>query len=255
MRILISNDDGINADGIKVLEEIVADFAEEIFVVAPSLNMSGTGHSVTLQTPLRIEKYDSNHYAINGTPTDSVIIGVREILSKKPDFIFSGINCDANLAEDLTYSGTVGAAMEGTFLDIPSIAFSQKIKKDGTIDWNIARTWAPKVLRIILEKFKFLHNIFLNINFPAVEIEDVKGIRITKQGTRIIDDVDVVVKAIDPRGEPYLWRGPALYRHNNANTDIETDLGAINAGYISITPISLDITAYSEIEKLKGVLE
>lgn len=253
MKILLSNDDGINAAGIKVLEEIASTIADTVIAVAPDSNMSGAGHSLTLKTPLRITEYDSRHYSVNGTPTDSVVMALRHIMPEKPDYVLSGINFDSNLAEDITYSGTIAAAMEGRLLGVPSIAFSQKINKDGTVNWDVARKYGPIILKMILEKFIFQPKIILNVNFPAVDVENVKGIKITTQGSRAIEDH--VIKSIDPRGEAYFWIGPAEYRKREDNTDIETDLGAIHGGYISITPLSLDMTSRSTFTALKGIFE
>ncbi|MDR2598123.1 MAG: 5'/3'-nucleotidase SurE [Holosporales bacterium] len=250
MRILLSNDDGIGAPGLVVLEEIAKKFAEEVMVVAPEANMSGSGHSLTLKNPLRLTKHsDDCHFSVNGTPTDCVVMAIRHIMPQKPDFMLSGVNFDSNLAEDITYSGTVAAAMEATLLGIPSIAFSQKIEKDGTIDWEIAKTYAPVVLKLIMEKFKFPNNIFLNVNFPSGKIEEIKGILVTSQGTRAIDDH--VIMAFDPRGAPYFWIGPAEYRKNEDNKELDIDLGAVHSGYVSITPMSLDMTDVVSLAILK----
>lgn len=253
MKILLSNDDGIKAHGIKVLEEIALKITDDVVVVAPDSNMSGAGHSLTLKTPLRLTEHDVTHYSVNGTPTDSVVMAIRHVMSEKPDYVFSGINFDSNLAEDMTYSGTVAAAMEASLLGVPAIAFSQKINKDGTVNWDIARTYGPVVLKVILEKFKFIGGILLNINFPSGSVGDVKGMKVTRQGTRTIEDH--VIKSIDPRGEPYFWIGPAEYRKKEDNADLDTDLGAVNSGYVSITPISLDMTSGSTMKVLKDLFE
>ncbi|MDR0942683.1 MAG: 5'/3'-nucleotidase SurE [Holosporales bacterium] len=248
MRILISNDDGIEAKGIKVLEGIARQFSNEVTVVAPDSNMSGAGHSLTLKSPLRLKEIDEAHFAVDGTPTDSVVMALRHIMNEKPDFILSGINGDSNLADDITYSGTVAAAMEACLLGIPAVAFSQETNEDGTINWDIAKTYAPIILKLIMNKFKFVENVLLNINFPPGDVKDVKGIKITSQGTRAIDDC--VIQSIDPRGHPYFWMGPADYRKIMNNEDLDTDLGAIHSGYVSITPLSLDMTSRSQMKIL-----
>jgi 5'-nucleotidase len=248
MKILLSNDDGVGAPGIVLLEKIVKKFTDDFLVVAPSSNMSGTGHSLTLKSPLRLKEVDSKHFAVNGTPTDSVVMALRYLMKKKPDFVFSGINYDANLADDITYSGTVAAAMEATLFNVPAIAFSQKMSKDGSINWNVAKTYAPVVLAVIMEKFKFADGVLLNINFPSCSVREVKGIKVTSQGSRAIEDH--VIQSIDPRGKPYFWIGPAEYRKNEDDRDINTDLGAVHSKYVSITPISLDMTARSEFDML-----
>ena len=251
MRILISNDDGIEAKGISVLEEIAKKFSDDVYVFAPKNNMSGAGHSLTLTSPLRMREYDNHHFSVNGTPTDSVVMALRYLLKEKPDFVFSGINFDANMADDVTYSGTVAAAIEACLFDIPSIAFSQRLDKEGNANWEIARTYAPVVLKMIMEHYKFKNGVFLNVNFPSCKLEEVKGIKITSQGTRAIDDH--VIKSIDPRGVPYFWIGSADYRKNDSNKDITTDLGAIHSHYVSITPMTIDMTAREEISQLKEI--
>lgn len=248
MKFLISNDDGIGAPGILLLEEVAKKFSSEVYVFAPSSNMSGAGHSLTLKSPLRLTEHDKFHYSVNGTPTDSVVMALRYLMVEKPDFVLSGVNFDSNLADDITYSGTVAAVMEACLFDVPAIAFSQKMNKDGTMNWEVARTYAPVVLKVIMDKFRFPKGVFLNVNFPSCDVKDVKGIRVTHQGTRIIDDH--VIQSIDPRGDPYFWIGPAEYRKNDDNKDLSTDLGAVNSGYVSITPLSIDMTARSEISVL-----
>ncbi|MDR1475852.1 MAG: 5'/3'-nucleotidase SurE [Holosporales bacterium] len=250
MKILLSNDDGVGAPGLSVLEEIAKKFTDDVTVIAPKSNMSGSGHSLTFTMPLRLTEHgDDHHFSVDGTPTDCVVMAVRHVMSERPDFMMSGINFDSNLAEDITYSGTVAAAMEATLLGIPAIAFSQKMNKDGSIDWEIARTYGPVVLKLIMEKFRFSKYVFLNVNFPSGSIDKVKGILVTKQGTRAIDDH--VIMAKDPRGSPYFWIGPAEYRKNEDYSELDTDLGAVHSGYVSITPMSLDMTDRSSLETLK----
>jgi 5'-nucleotidase len=248
MRILISNDDGIDSAGIIVLEEIAKKFSNEVFVVAPTSNMSGAGHSLTLKSPLRLKEIDNEHFAVDGTPTDSVVMALRHIMNEKPDLVLSGINNDSNLADDITYSGTVAAAMEACLFGIPAIAFSQKISEDGSLNWDIPRTYAPIILKLIMDRFKFPEGVLLNVNFPSCDILEVKGIKITSQGTRAIEDH--VIQSIDPRGEPYFWLGPADYRKKEDDNDFNTDLGAVHNGYVSITPLSLDMTSRSQMKVL-----
>lgn len=248
MKILLSNDDGIGAPGILVLEEIAKKFTDDVLTIAPAANMSGAGHSLTLKTPLRLKEHDATHFSVNGTPTDSVVMALRYLLKEKPDFVFSGVNFDSNMADDITYSGTVAAAMEAALFGIPAIAFSQRMNKDGSINWDIARTYGPVVLKVIMEHFKFTPGILLNINFPSGDVKDVKGIKVTSQGTRAIDDH--VIQSLDPRGDPYYWIGPAEYRRNEDNKDIDMDLGAVHSGYVSITPISLDLTSRTQLKIL-----
>ncbi len=252
MKILLSNDDGIEASGIAILEEIARKISDEVYVVAPDSNMSGAGHSLTLKTPLRLRKYDEYHFSVNGTPTDSVVMAVRHIIHEKPKLMLSGINFDSNLAEDITYSGTVAAAMEARLLGVPAIAFSQQISKDGIINWEISKAYGEDILRKVIKLYDMPKNVLLNVNFPAVEqVSDVRGIRITKQGFRGGDDH--VIQSVDPRGLPYFWIGAADYRKHDTTSELETDLGAVNNRFISITPISLDFTAKEDIKHLEEV--
>lgn len=254
MKILLSNDDGIGAPGIVVLEEIAKKISSEVYVVAPDSNMSGAGHSLTLKTPLRLREYDEYHFSVNGTPTDSVVMAVRHIIHEKPDLMLSGINFDSNLAEDITYSGTVAAAMEARLLGIPAIAFSQQMFKDGTINWEVSRAYGDDIIRKIMKIYDMPKNVLLNVNFPAVEqASDVRGIRITRQGFRAGEDH--VIQAVDPRGTPYFWIGGADYRKHDTTSELETDLGAVNNGFISVTPISLDFTAGAAIKHLEEVFQ
>jgi 5'-nucleotidase len=179
------------------------------------------------------------------------MMATRHVIGRKPDLVLSGVNSDANLAEDLTYSGTVAAAIEASLLGIPSVALSQNVGKDGKINWDVARTHAPVVLDAIINKFEFPKGVFLNVNFPSGEAMDVKGVRITSQGTRTIEDR--VVQCVDPRGNPYFWIGSADYRKNGNHDDVETDLWAVHNGYISITPITLDMTDRQSVSVLSGL--
>lgn len=248
MSILISNDDGIGAPGIVLLEEVARKFSDDVYVFAPSSNMSGAGHSLTLKSPLRMTEHDDHHFSVNGTPTDSVVMALRYLLKEKPNFVFSGINFDSNLADDVTYSGTIAAAVEACLFDIPAIAFSQKTSKDGSIDWEVAKTYAPVIIKVIMDNYKFNKGVFLNVNFPSCDVSEVKGVRVTAQGSRAIDDH--VIRFTDPRGDPYFWIGAAEYRHDESNKDLKTDLGAVHSHYVSITPMSINLTERSEINIL-----
>jgi 5'-nucleotidase len=242
MKILISNDDGIGAPGILVLEEIAKSISDDVYIVAPIANMSGAGHSLTLKTPLRLKAYDDHHFSVDGTPTDCIVMAMNHILTSPPDIVLTGINYDSNLAEDISYSGTVAAAMEARLLGIPSIAFSQMTFMDGTITWDIAKAHAADIVRKAMNQYVFPQDVILNVNFPAVRSpQEVSGFRITRQGLRVVDTH--VIKSLDPRGKPYFWIGAAEYRKTSFEGGLDTDLGAINGGYISITPITFDFTA------------
>jgi len=246
-RVLISNDDGIHATGIKVLEEAIRPFVKEVWVVAPESEQSGAGHSLTLRSPLRYRKVEEFWYAVDGTPTDSVLVAVQQILKdKQPDLILSGINRGANLGEDVTYSGTVSAAMEGTLLGIPSIAISQLITA-GKAKWGTSAHYVPEVVK----KLTAVHwpkGVFMNVNIPAVDADEVSGLEVTRQGQRRIGGNMVEQK--DPRGMPIYWIG--IQREHEGLSD-DTDLSAINRNAIAITPLSMEMTHLGMMEELQKV--
>jgi 5'-nucleotidase len=240
MRILITNDDGIHARGLAVLENIAKVLTDDVWVVAPETDQSGVSHSLSLNDPLRLRKISERHYAVKGTPTDCVIMGVREVIKEqRPDLVLSGVNAGQNVAEDVTYSGTIAAAIEGTILGVPSIALSQGYGPDGRekIIWNCAETLAPDVIRKIvgagIEK-----GSLVNVNFPNCAPEEVQGVAVTAQGARDQQLLRLDGR-VDGRGKPYYWiafqRGP----HTPANG---TDLWALAQKKVSVTPLRLDLT-------------
>lgn len=250
-RVLISNDDGINAPGLKVLERAIHGLAKEVIVVAPESENSGAGHALTLQRPLRIRKVSKNRYAVDGTPTDCVLLAINEILGgEAPDLVLSGVNRGGNIGDDVTYSGTVAVAMEATILGAPAVAFSQDMA-DGTdhLHWPTAEHWIPKVLKK-MKGLEVPNSTLFNVNFPDRSLKDVKGIVVARQGARKIGDV--IQHGIDPRGKSYYWIGwqrqEVLFRKG-------TDLQAVNDGMISITPLSIDLTNTRMMKTLKGVFE
>lgn len=248
-RILISNDDGVNAEGIALLEKIARTLSDDVWVVAPEHEQSGAGHSLSLHKPLRLRKVAERRYAVDGTPTDAVLVGVQEVLKdKKPDLMLSGINRGSNLAEDVTYSGTVSAAMEATLLEIPSIAFSNQIK--GEINWDVPEKFAAQIIQALV-KTTIPHDRLINVNFPAVPVDAVKGIRLCPQGRRKLDDN--LDRRTDPMGRPYIWIGGqrTIAFHDHP----EQDFMQIREGYITITPLSLDMTDYEMLAKMSGVFE
>ena len=247
-RILISNDDGVEAEGIAILERIARTLSDDVWVVAPSVEQSGAGHSLSLHKPLRIKKVAERRYAVDGTPTDAVLLGVMEIMKdKRPDLMLSGINRGSNLAEDVTYSGTVSAAMEATLLEIPSIAFSNQIK--GEVNWSVPEKYTADIIRS-LAATNIPHDRLININFPAVAVDQVKGIKLCPQGRRKLDDN--LDRRIDPQGRPYLWIGGQ--RTQGFNDHPDSDFATIAQGYITMTPLSLDMTDYKLLESLREVV-
>ena len=241
MRILLTNDDGINAGGLKVLEQLAARFSDDIWVCAPAEEQSGTGHSLTLTQPVRLRKLGERRFCVTGTPTDSVMMGLAWILrDERPDLILSGVNRGANLGEDVTYSGTVSAAMEGALAGIPSIALSQCYAKEGmgdTVPFAAAEAWAERVLKPLLDT-PIAPRTLVNVNFPALPPDDVKGIRVVRQGIRDYGRTRIVQRT-DPRGYNYYWfgLGPMIETPGHS-----TDLEAIDDGYVSVTPLHLDLT-------------
>lgn len=247
LRILISNDDGINAPGIKVLERIARTISKDVWVVAPETEQSAAGHSLTIRRPLRVRKVSARRFAVDGTPTDAVLLGVNHVLKgrKKPDLVLSGINRGANLGEDVTYSGTVAAAMEGTILGIPAIALSQTLTPPHPVKWGTAEHWAPQVIRALLAK-GWSRNVLVNVNFPDVVSGSVTGIEVTRQGKRKIGDE--IVERRDPRGEPYVWIG--AQRAEDRSTP-GTDIEAVVRGAISVTPLCFDLTRHDDMKALE----
>lgn len=241
MRILVTNDDGIAAPGLAVLVEIAKALSPDVWVVAPELNQSGTSHSLTLHTPLRMRKLDGRTYAVAGTPTDCVIMAARHLLAdERPALVLSGVNDTANVAEDVTYSGTVAGAMEGTILGIPSIAMSLMtvgIRQGGVYHWDTPRIHGPRVIKALLDK-GWPAGTLLNINFPAVAPDAVAGVAITRQGIRDQENLEIDERA-DPWGKSYYWFG---FRYRPSTLVEGTDLAALAANKISITPLSLDLT-------------
>lgn len=247
-RILISNDDGIEAEGIALLERIAKTLSDDVWVVAPAHENSGAGHSLSLHSPLRYRKHSERRWSVVGTPTDAVLVGVMEILKdKRPGLMLSGINRGSNLAEDITYSGTVSAAMEATLLDIPAIALSNQITEDGP-DWRVPEKYAADIIRT-LTKLSWTSGTLMNVNFPAMPLESIKGVRPCPHGRRVLDDN--LHRRVDPHGRPYIWIGGQ--RTEPFGEQPTADLHQISEGWITITPIDLDMTNYPLLEKMHGL--
>lgn len=241
MRILLTNDDGYHAPGLAVLEDIARTFSDDIWVVAPSEEQSGAGHSLTLSRPLRVRRHAERRYAVDGTPTDAVMMALARLMKDaRPDLILSGVNRGANLAEDVTYSGTVSAAMEGALAGVRSIALSQTYAREGpgdTVPFEAAKAWGRRVLEPLLTA-ALAPRTLINVNFPPLAADAVKGIKPVGQGLRDYGRLQIVSNR-DPRGYEYHWfaLGPPIgtYAHS-------TDLEAIADGYVSVTPLHLDLT-------------
>ena len=252
MRILLTNDDGVNASGLKLLERIAARFSDDVWVVAPTEEQSGAGHSLTLTRPIRLRSLGERRFCVTGTPTDSVMMAIAHILKDaKPDLILSGVNRGANLGEDVTYSGTCSAAMEGALAGIPSIALSQGYAREGmgdTVPFAAAEAWAERVLAALLAR-PMPPRTLVNVNFPALAPEAVKGIRVCRQGFRDYGRLRIVQRT-DPRGYDYFWfaLGPAVQTPGH-----ETDLETVADGYVAVTPLHLDLTDESGLERMRDL--
>jgi 5'-nucleotidase len=248
MRILLVNDDGIHAEGLAVLERIARKLSDDIWVVAPEIDQSGFAHSLSISDPLRLRQLDERHFAVRGTPTDCVIMGSRYILGDKmPDVVLSGVNRGRNVAEDVVYSGTIAGALEGTILGLPSFALSQEFSMETREKplWETALQFGPQIVRKVIDA-GVPKNTVINVNFPAVTPDEVRGVRVTRQGKRNLGFLKVDQRH-DGRGNPYFWIG--FERAAVMDTPAEgTDLAALAAGYVSVTPLRLDRTdeAFSE---------
>lgn len=248
--ILVTNDDGISSPGIKTLSKTLKSVGE-VYVVAPETEQSAVAHALTLHRPLRFEKVGSKSYFVNGTPTDCVIIGANKVLPRKPDMIISGINNGGNLGDDITYSGTVAAAIEGTLLGIPSVAVSlAREKRNGDSFQKIksqlqkAADIAKEIILHILEK-GLPADTLLNVNVP--DTAKINGVKMTKQGKLIYDNS--IQELVDPRGREYYWIGGGMPQWEQGE---DTDFDAINKGYISVTPIHLDLTNYTALKYIRN---
>ncbi|RAI15993.1 MAG: 5'/3'-nucleotidase SurE [Candidatus Melainabacteria bacterium] len=254
MKILMSNDDGISANGIKVLSETLAE-EHDVYIVAPDRERSAAGHSLTLHTPLRVEELETRNgikrrWVTTGTPGDCVKIGISAILSEeeKPDLVISGINHGPNLASDILYSGTVSCAMEGAMLGIPSMAVSLVGLRYDVEDFKFAAQFVKSLLPK-LKNFQFPKKTILNINVPALPPEDIVGISVAQLGDKTY--TNTYEKRIDPRGKVYYWLAGELIQNSD---EVETDIAAVRNNRISITPISYDMTRQSLIKELDGLL-
>lgn len=256
MRILLTNDDGIHAPGFEVLEAMARTLSDDIWVVAPDAEQSGASHSLTLHMPLRINQYGEKRFSVHGTPTDCVMMAVKHVLPRygdgKPfDLVLSGVNRGSNIADDVTYSGTVAGAMEGTVLGIPSISLSQTYSflPGSEIDWSASEAFGPPLIAKLLAE-GWPKNVFININFPARPADEVEEVEVTSQGRRD-QSITIVDERNDPRGTDYFWIG---FKGKMSNPDQGTDLKAIYEGRISVTPLHLNLTEASVVGDLRRVI-
>jgi 5'-nucleotidase len=240
--ILVTNDDGVHAPGITALFKAMSEIGDA-YIVAPDRERSAVSHALTLHRPLKAEELKERVYSVNGTPTDCVALAVHKILHRKPDLVASGINRGANLGDDLTYSGTVSAAMEGTILGVPSFAIS--LAGDRPFLYESAVPYAIEVARYILDK-QLPYDTLLNVNVPNQPKESLKGIRITRQGKRMYDNA--IQEVYSPWGEKQYWigGGKPYWEHGD-----DLDMQSVMDGYVSVTPVHLDMTNYAALEVLR----
>ncbi|MFK3888012.1 5'/3'-nucleotidase SurE [Sphingomonas sp. NPDC079357] len=249
MRILLSNDDGYHAPGLAVLEKIAAQLSDDVWVCAPASEQSGTGRSLTLTRPLRVKQFGEKRFAVGGTPTDAVMYALAEVLrDTPPDLILSGVNRGGNIAEDVMYSGTVSAAMEGALAGVRSVALSQRYgrREPGEdVSFTAAEEWGARVLRPLLDH-DWAPRSVVNINFPEPEAGAVKGVRVVPQGLRDYGRVRFD-RRTDPRGFDYHWL--SMGRVQPAIDD-GSDLATITQGWITVTPLQLDLTQHDSLAAL-----
>ncbi|NQZ53338.1 MAG: 5'/3'-nucleotidase SurE [Piscirickettsiaceae bacterium] len=250
MKILISNDDGYMAEGIKALADALSTIGD-ITVVAPDRNRSGASNSLTLENPLRLNKLDNGVYRVEGTPTDCVHLAITGLLEEEPDMVVSGINSGANLGDDVLYSGTVAAAMEGRFLGLPAIAIS--LASHTGVHYETA-AWVAQKLVKRLQHTALPADTILNVNVPDLPIDEITGFESTRLGHR--HKAEPVIKEFDPRGREMYWVGPA---GEEQDAGPGTDFDAIRRGAVSVTPLQVDLTRYDAIDGvatwLKGAFE
>jgi 5'-nucleotidase len=241
--ILLSNDDGVNAPGLAALRKEVASLGRAV-VVAPDREMSAASHSLTVHVPLRANRVADDVIKVEGTPTDCVLLAVQHLLTECPDLVVSGINRGPNLGNDVTYSGTVAAAMEGTLLGIPSIAVSLDRSEDGEYDYGFAAAVAREIAVLVLER-GLPEGTLLNVNVPNRPREEIKGIAVARLGKQIYEES--IVKKRDPRGRRYYWIGGHV---STWTVEPDTDLAIVADGWVAVTPIELDLTDYGALEAL-----
>lgn len=243
MEILVTNDDGIHADGLRALARSLKPLGN-VTVIAPDREQSAASHALTLHRPLRIKKVEEGVLSVDGTPTDCVLLGVHAFLKQKPNLVVSGINHGPNMGNDTTYSGTVAAAIEGTFLGIPSVAIS--LATWDSADFAAAGTVAHEIVKSFLD-----HGIdagmCVSVNIPPIPRAEMKGIRVTRLGKRIYHDV--IVEKTDPRGKLYYWIGG---EDPTWEQDELSDFNAVSEGYVSVTPLMLELTDYKAIVEMES---
>ncbi|THD59425.1 5'/3'-nucleotidase SurE [Phenylobacterium sp.] len=250
MRILLTNDDGIRAEGLAALERIAAQLSDDVWICAPDEERSGASRALTLSEPIRVRQLDERRFSTSGTPTDCVMLGLRELVTgAKPDLVLSGVNRGANLAEDVTLSGTVAGAIEAMALGVRGIALSQMGFYEGNKGYDAAEAYAPGIIRKLVA-VGWPDDVIMNLNFPGRPPEEITEVEVTRQGFRDAP-VRVMEKRTDLRGRDYYWMG---FRQERSQPAPGTDLRALYDGKISVTPLHIDLTHGESVHKLRGVL-
>lgn len=251
MRILLTNDDGIYSPGLETLERIARTLSDDVWVVAPESEQSGAGHSLSLADPIRFRRMAERRFAVAGTPTDCVVMAVRKLMPGPPDLVLSGVNRGQNLADDVTYSGTIAAAMEGTAFGFKSIALSQVagVHSDA-MTFDIAEHYGPRIVQKAVA-VEFGPGVLVNINFPDCRPEEVQGVEVTRQGKRD-QNLLLLDERVDARGRPYYWLG---FQREGGNPPAGTDLRAIFDKRISVTPLHMNLTQVEAMEAMRSTLE
>jgi 5'-nucleotidase len=253
VRILLTNDDGINAEGFVSLERIAAQLSDDVWVAAPEHEQSGASRALTLSEPLRVRRVGEKRFAISGTPTDCVMLAIEELMKDhRPDLVLSGVNRGHNTAEDVTVSGTVAGAIQGMALGVPAMALSQALAvfhDDVVAHWETAEAYAPGIIQRLLEA-GWPKDVIININFPNLPPQKVESVEVTRQGLRDLHNMRAE-KRTDLRGRDYYWMGFTARRPTVGD---DTDLAAVLAGRISVTPLHIDLTHMPTVHALKGVL-
>jgi 5'-nucleotidase len=250
-RILITNDDGIEAEGLRVLARVANELSQDVWTCAPISEASGVGHGMTLHRPLRIRRLGPSTFTVDGTPTDCVLLAINDLLGeRKPDLVLSGVNHGSNIGDDVTYSGTIGGAMEATLLGIPAVALSLATDNNPAPYWASVEMHAPGIIRQLMAEPWPSETLF-SINFPNCPAEQVRGVRVLRHGTRKIGDE--ITHHRDPRGRQYTWIGAA--RSHAKEPEHDADVSIIEQNFITVTPLHMDLTNHAVLERYRQALD